>query len=195
MIDVDFSRFNFPRIASVIHSLQSFQGPQYNFITSLILELAIEKYSDGQLIYIGDQDNGRDFVSTVSQVSLTPVYYECKSMKDMAPGLFRDSQTRKNSKLYTKDIILKNYHPGGNANNFVQTFDYMILVDTQYNAFGICDWESCVKSEKFILGGSGCKTKILKTNITVIQKNIIPDSEFVIEDFRPKIESLIREHI
>lgn len=183
---VDFTRFDFERISSVIRSLDNLKGAQNNFFVSMIVELAIEKYSDGQLRYIGDTKEGGDYIYTNP---LTPVKYECKTRFNLFPRRFDIS--------LTGNIAFKNFVAGSSATDLVKTADFVILVDkggsgkTKKCSFGISSWEDATENKEMYDGG--WVSRIQVDRITMLAKNVQPN--FPVEDLGKKINDLIRQSI
>ena len=173
---IDFSSFDFPRIVSVIQGTTNLKRNQTRPLRAEIIELAIEKYSNGQLKYIGDSTNGRDYIST----SAPHEAYECKTME----GLFQPKST------HTKPIILMNFRESVQR-TVVKTFDYMILVDTKRNHFGVCDWDAC--TENLEDNGATATTRIDQSKISMIATSVSPITPVV--DISLKLKKLIYESI
>ena len=119
---IDLKLFDFPSIFGVVKSTDGLKRNQTRPLRTEVQEIAIAKYSGGQLKYVGDTENGRDFYGLVDNL-----YYESKG-KD---GLFCKRIP------WTKEIVLKNFQ--GNCFGVPEkTFDYMILWDTASYTVGIC---------------------------------------------------------
>lgn len=127
---LDFNRFDFPSIFGVMKSTASMTSLQLRPIRALIQEMAIAKYSGGQLRYIGGI--GHDFMCVHDGL-----LYESKGVN----GLFLKT------KNYTKEIVLKNFQTE-NQGLPHKTFDYMLLWDTSSYTLGVCDWEACMKNAR-----------------------------------------------
>ena len=125
---LDWDRFNWPEIFGTICATKELKGPQYNFMISDIRERSAEKWSDGQLKYVGNIAKGKDYDG------VDRLRYEMKCVDDL---LLK-------TKPYTKEIILKNSF--GNCTGLPkQTFDYMIAYDTIKNIVLLAPWEVCMK--------------------------------------------------
>ena len=144
------------------------------FIRSEIQEKAIAKHSGGQLNYIGDAKNGRDFYGITDGL-----YYESKGLN----GMFLKT------KPYTKEIPFKNFR-GRNKGLPDKTFDYMLLWDTKTYTAGVCSWDSCIKNS--ILKDDSVGIRVHYNDITFFARNIIPIDK---EDFSQKLDNLIMENI
>ena len=131
------------------------------------------KYSAGQLEYVGDLLDGRDFVSSQG------LYYESKAM---------DNLFQKRVK-YTRPIILKNFH-GVRKEDIEQTFDYMLLWDTEQYSMGICSWEAAIKNMK--IEDADIKTRIDHEDIDFIVRNVSPISKpSILKEINTVIERII----
>ena len=86
--------FNFAEIFGVIESTNGLKRNQTRPLRAEVQEIAIAKYSGGQLQYVGDTQNGRDFIGILDNLS-----YESKGMD----GIFQKTVP------YTKEITLKNF--------------------------------------------------------------------------------------
>ena len=73
MIEIDWTKFNWEKIFGVIESCKTFTESQERFLIAQILEYEIERQSSGQLRYVGNVENGFDFVG------IDGLKYECKS--------------------------------------------------------------------------------------------------------------------
>jgi len=127
---IDFNLFDFPSIFGVIKSTEGLKRNQTRPLRAEIQEIAIAKYSGGQLKYVGDTENGKDFIGILDKIN-----YESKGMD----GLFQKTVP------YTKEITLKNFQ-GKNLGLPEKTFDHMLLWDTKKYTVGICSWDACIKN-------------------------------------------------
>ena len=58
---VDFTKFDYPSIMGVIKSTDGLKRNQTRPLRTEVTEIAIAEYSGGQLEYVGDTEDGRDF--------------------------------------------------------------------------------------------------------------------------------------
>jgi hypothetical protein len=72
--------FDFPSIFGVIQSTEGLKRNQTRPLRAEVQEIAIAKYSGEQLKYVGDTENGKDFVGILDKLN-----YESKGMD----GLFQ----------------------------------------------------------------------------------------------------------
>lgn len=159
--DIDFSKFDFEEIFSVIESTKKMKSKnQWKFLRSHIHEMAISKYSNAQLEYVGDTEVGRDFVSK------NGVCYESKEMQNLFQGGYSSQ---------TKQITLRNVRGDGFSMNHYKsegTFNYMLLWDTDKNSVGICNWDDAWDNAFF--QGKEIKTQINLNKIQFVAKYITP---------------------
>jgi hypothetical protein len=164
MKKIDWEKVNWEKIFGAIYNMKELKGPQYNFMKSDIAEHALEKYSDGQLKYIGNVSKGKDFEG------IDGLNYEMKCMD----GLIQKTTYR------TKAITLKNFHTN-NTGIPDQTFDKMIAVDTKQNSVLWCDWN--VMDMKLNDATVSCVLDVRKcdkllTNVTPRQKPVQFNEEY-----------------
>ena len=172
MINPDL--FNFSEIFGVIESTNGLKRNQTRHLRTEVQEIAIAKYSGGQLQYVGDTENGRDFYGLIDKL-----YYESKGMD----GLFQKRVP------YTREITLKNFQ-GNNLGLPKKTFDYMLLWDTKNYTVGICSWDACMKHT--VVKDATVVFRVDNSDITFLAKNVIPTQK---EDFAKKLYELIEESV
>ncbi len=169
---IDFNLFDFPSIFGVIKSTEGLKRNQTRPLRAETQEIAIAKYSGGQLKYVGDTENGKDFIGILDKIN-----YESKGMD----GLFQKTVP------YTKEITLKNFQ-GKNLGLPEKTFDHMLLWDTKKYTVGICSWDACIKNA--ILKDANVGFRVDCSDITFLAKNVIPIEK---QDFSIKLYELIEE--
>jgi hypothetical protein len=169
---IDFNLFDFPSIFGVIKSTEGLKRNQTRPLRAEIQEIAIAKYSGGQLKYVGDTENGKDFIGILDKLN-----YESKGMD----GLFQKTVP------YTKEITLKNFQ-GKNLGLPEKTFDHMLLWDTKKYTVGICSWDACIKNA--ILKDANVGFRVDCSDITFLAKNVISIEK---QDFSIKLYELIEE--
>ena len=166
--------FDFPSIFGVVKSTDGLKRNQTRPLRTEVQEIAIAKYSGGQLKYVGDTEDGRDFYGLMDTL-----YYESKG-KD---GLFCKRIP------WTKEIVLKNFQ--GNCLGVPEkTFDYMILWDTASYTVGICSWDACMKH--LTIKDATITFKVHFNDITFLAKNVTPVEK---EDFATKLYNLIEQTV
>ena len=122
---IKINRFNLSEFFGCVNVTNTTQMKSnvFKFFRTFLHEKSFSKWSDDQLIYVGDYTDGVDFISDEG------IPYEMKGMLN----LFNKNGT-------TKSIDLKNFR--GENKTVDQTFDYMFLVDTQKMILGITDWDT-----------------------------------------------------
>jgi hypothetical protein len=171
---IDHTRFDFSSIFGVVKSTDGLKRNQTRPLRAEVQEIAIAKYSGGQLQYVGDKENGRDFYGIIDGL-----YYESKGMD----GLFQKTVP------YTKEITLKNFQ-GKNLGLPEKTFDYMLLWDTKNYSVGICDWDACMKNVS--IKDATVSFRVHYNDINFLVKNVIPLNK---GDFATKLYQLIEESL
>ena len=171
---IDGKLFDFENIFRVVKSTEKMKRNQLRPLRTEIMELAIEKYSGNQLRYVGDTEDGKDFIGL--QDSLR---YESKSMD----GMFQKRAG------YTKKIIIKNFQ-GKNLGTPEKTFDYMLLWDTKTNTVGLCDWSSIAKN--FVVKDATVESYVNHEDITFLAKGVEVTEENV-TNFEKKLMTEIRK--
>ena len=171
---IDFTKFDFKNIFGVVKMTDGLKRNQTRPLRSELQEKAIAKYSDGQLEYVGDSENGRDFYGSKDEL-----YYESKAMD----GMFCKR------KPTTKEITLKNFQ-GRNKGLPDKTFDYMLLWDTKTYTAGICSWDACMKNT--VVKDAVISFRVDFDDITFFANNVDPIDK---GDFSIKLDNLILESI
>lgn len=166
--------FDFPSIFGVVKSTDGLKRNQTRPLRAEVQEISIAKYSSGQLKYVGDTENGRDFFGLIDHL-----YYESKGMD----GLFCKTIP------WTKWVTLKNFQ-GKNLGLPEKTFDYMLLWDTKTYTVGMCTWDACMK--KTIIKDATVSFRVHFDDITFLAKNVIPVEK---EDFATRLYNLIEEMV
>jgi hypothetical protein len=164
--------FDFCSIFGVVKSTDGLKRQQTRPLRAEVQEIEIAKYSGGQLRYVGDKENGRDFYGIVDTL-----YYESKGMD----GLFQKTVP------YTKEITLKNFQ-GNNLGLPKKTFDYMLLWDTTNYTVGICSWDACMKHT--VVKDATVAFRVDYSDITFLAKNVTPIEK---QDFSIKLYELIEQ--
>ena len=167
---IDPKLFNFSEIFGVVESTSGLKRQQTRPLRAEVQEIAIAKYSGGQLKYVGDKENGRDFYGVVDGI-----YYESKGMD----GLFQKTVP------YTKEITLKNFQ-GKKLGLPEKTFNYMLLWDTKNYTVGICSWDACMKNIN--IKDAVVSFRVHYSDIEFLAKNVVASKK---EDFATKLYNLI----
>ena len=173
-IMIDPKLFNFSEIFGVIKSTDGLKRNQTRPLRAEVQEISIAKHSGGQLHYVENTENGKDFIGIIDGLS-----YESKGID----GMFLKT------KPYTKEITLKNFQ-GKNLGLPEKTFDYMLLWDTKNYTVGICSWDACIKNAK--VKDSNVSFRVDYDDITFIAKNVVYTHR---DDFASKLYKLIEESV
>ena len=171
---INFTKFDFKSIFGVVKSTDGLKRQQTRPLRAEVQEIAIAEYSGGQLEYVGDTEDGRDFYGIEDNL-----YYESKGMD----GLFLKK------KPMTKEITLKNFK-GRNKGLPDKTFDYMLLWDTKTYTAGICSWDACMKNT--VVKDAVISFRVDFDDITFFANNVDPIDK---GDFSIKLDNLILESI
>jgi len=115
---------NWSKVFGVVNSVNTMKRNQTLPLRTEIVEMAIDKYSNGKLKYVGDSADGMDFEGADG------LRYECK----MQGSIFQPRTA------HTAKVILKN-HRGRDLGHPPKTFDRMILIDTNKRKVGVVDFE------------------------------------------------------
>lgn len=65
---IDPELFDFSQIFGVVESTNGLKRSQTRPLRAEVQEIAIAKYSGGQLQYVGDKENGRDFFGLIDNL-------------------------------------------------------------------------------------------------------------------------------
>jgi len=165
---IDFSRINLAEFFGCVEATNTTQMKSNAFKTfrTYLQEKSFAKWSDGQLNYVGDHEDGRDFVDP------SGTFYEMKG----ALGLFNQNES-------CKRVVLINKRPGKKKikelkkEDIQKTFEYMLLVDTKNMTIGYTDWDTVYSRTECCGAGATFKLekgdyKVLASNITPIEKQI-----------------------
>ena len=129
MLDLE-KEVNWAEVFRVIDSTGTLTRNQTRPLRTEIVELAIDKYSNGNLKYVGDAADGMDFEGSDG------LRYECK----MQGTIFQPNTP------HTAKVILKN-HRGKNLGVPPKTFDKMIFIDTGKRKVGVVNFEDLTMKE------------------------------------------------
>ena len=171
---LEWNRFNWPEIFGTIHAMKGLKGAQFNFMKADAHEKSAEKWSDGQLTYVGNIAIGKDYDG------VDGLRYESKAVD----GLIQKKVP------HTKDIILKNF--AGNSTGIPeQTFDYMIAYDTTKNVVLLAPWDVCMKMVE--RKKAWVTTKLLVGQCDILAQNVEPTKKKINiqEEYNNFLEKLI----
>jgi len=171
--DIDWEK-----VFGVIFATDNLKRNQTRPLRTEIVELAIEKYSNGKLKYVGDKKDGLDFlvVSTNERI-------ECKMKEVIFPV--------KSSTLHTGLIIEKNFQgKKQEVKELKQTYDTMVMIDVKKCRVGICSWDDGIRATTDAT--STVRFPVQKCNIIV--DGVVPDPILSAKDFNSIIfETIMRE--
>lgn len=166
MIDID--KVNLEEFFGCVEATNTSQMKSNAFKTfrTYLQEKSFAKWSSNQLKYIGDYEDGRDFIDN------SGIYYEMKG----SLGLFNKNGS-------CKRVVLVNKRPG--KKNFTvlkkedlcKSFDYMFLVDTKSMSIGYTDWETVYS--KVECDGAGATFKLDKFEYKLLASNIQPKKKSI----------------
>lgn len=186
---LDFSKFDFKEIFSVVYGTRNMRGNHERFIKSCVCDSAFATYSNNQLRYIGDTKKGEklgvDFVGINSKFR-----FEFKSLKNLF-----DKKGR------TKEIIMKSFHgttkiAGQQFSEWQERcgknkpFDFLVLYDTTNYIVAISSWENvfcrCFSRNSII------STKLEKNDYEIVVENVEP---YFRKDFKRYLKKMCENYI
>ena len=166
---IDWNKFDWQKIYQVSRDVKnSFtgKGTQFNFTRSDFLEHALEEYSDGQLMFIGEK--GRDFKGIDGK------FYECKTSTSANSGLFMKSGT--------SDITLKN-HQTKQKDYIDRTFDEMILLG--FKTYGDKGFAAGLASFEDVVAGAVNNHADIKIRVSNSEINFLTSDIEFSDDYEP----------
>jgi len=166
LIDI-LKSINWQRFATLCSSLgNELNDQQWRFLKAVFLENAVAEYSNGMLVYVGDEKNGCDFVVP----SLNNAKIE---MKYTAEALYCAKKTTIRDKC--KAITLLNSKGTNTHSNLPESYaDYLLIVETRGAAL-----ISKEKLKKYVVSNGDSLSAVVPTS----ELNIIfQPSDIVISD-------------
>ena len=165
---IDFSLINLEQFFGCVEATNTSQMKSNAFKTfrTYLQEKSFAKWSNGQLTYVGDYEDGKDFVDN------SGIFYEMKG----SLGLFNKNGS-------CKRVVLINKRPGKKKikelckEDIQKTFEYMLLVDTKNMTIGYTDWDTVYSRTECDGAGATFKLergdyKVLASNVTPVKKEI-----------------------
>ena len=160
---IDFNRINLEEFFGCVKATNTPQMKSNAFKTfrTYLQEKSFAKWSDGQLDYVGDYENGKDFVDP------SGIFYEMKG----SLNLFNKNGS-------CKRVVLINKRPGKRKikeiekQDIQKTFEYMFLVDTENMSIAYTDWDTVYS--RIECDGAGATFKLEKDDYKVLASNITP---------------------
>ncbi len=178
---IDFSRVNLEEFFGCVKATNTphMKTNAFKTFRTYLQETSFAKWSDGQLSYVGDHEDGKDFVDN------SGTFYEMKG----SLGLFNKNGS-------CKRVVLTNKRPGKKKikelkkEDIQKTFEYMILVDTKNMSIGYTDWDTVYS--RMQCDGAGATFKLEDGDYKMIASNITPLNK---DDFTNKLCHLIEESV
>lgn len=154
---MDINRFNLSEFFGCVKATNTKQMKSNMFKTfrTYLQEKSFAKWSDGQLIYVGDYKDGVDFIS-----------------EDGTPLEMKGKLNMFNKNGSTKDIDLKNFRSDNKSVD--QTFEYMLLVDTENMVLAATDWDTVKSRMYFTEKSPTAKFKLEAGDYEVLAYDIEP---------------------
>lgn len=123
-------------------------NPQWRFLKAIFLESAIANYSNNELIYVGDLEQGCDFrVKNMNNIKI--------EMKYVEGCIFSGKKLSK--KITTTEIKLMNSNGTNTHIGLPDAYsDYLLIVDL----YGAAIISKDILKNYIIIGGDGIKAKI-----------------------------------
>jgi hypothetical protein len=160
---IDFSLINLEEFFGCVKATNTKQMKSNAFKTfrTYLQEKSFAKWSGGQLNYVGDYEDGRDFVDN------SGTFYEMKG----SLGLFNKNGS-------CKRVVLINKRPGKKKikelkkEDVQKTFEYMLLVDTKNMSIAYTDWDTVYS--RIECDGAGATFKLESGDYKMLESNIVP---------------------
>lgn len=160
---IDFSRINYGEFFGCVDATNTTQMKSNAFKTlrTYLQEKSFAKWSGGQLTYVGDYEDGKDFVDS------SGIFYEMKG----SLGLFNKNGS-------CKRVVLTNKRPGKRkgkeltVEDLKKTFQYMLLVDTKNMSIAYTDWDTVYSRAD--CDGAGATFKLQSGDYHMIASNVVP---------------------
>ena len=169
---IDWKLFDWEEIFGSVESTAGLKRKQTRPLRTEVQEIATAKYSGGQLTYVGDSEDGKDYIDCNGSS------VEDKGME----GMFCKTIDR------TKVFTLKNFQ--GDRTEFVKTFDYIILKDTKAMSVGWATWEAVAKN--VVIKDAVITSFVDYDDLHMIEFFVTPKTK---PDFGAKLRKLIEEHV
>lgn len=158
--------FNFVNLEEFFGCVAATNTPQmksnaFKTFRTYLQEKSFAKWSNGQLTYVGDYEDGRDFVDQ------SGTFYEMKGQL----GFF-------NKNGDCKRAVLVNKRPGKKKvkelkkEDLQKTFEYMLLVDTKNMTIAYTDWDTVYSRTE--CDGAGATFRLRKGDYKVLASNVSP---------------------
>jgi hypothetical protein len=159
---IDIEQINLKEFFGCVEATNTPQMKSNAFKTfrTYLQEKSFAKWSNGQLQYVGDYEDGRDFVGSDG------TFYEMKG----SLGIFNKNGS-------CKRVVLINKRPGKNKKQLTKedikkTFDYMLLVDTKKMSIAYTTWETVYSRAE--CDGAGATFKLEPGDYEFLARDIVP---------------------
>jgi hypothetical protein len=161
-LPIDIEKINLPEFFGCVDATNTKQMKSNAFKTlrTWLQEKSFAKWSNEQLIYVGDYEDGRDFVDH------SGTYYEMKGKLKMF-----------NKNGSTSTVDLKNFR--GENKKIEKTFEYMFLVDTSNMTIGFTDWKTVNQRLYFTSTSPVAKFKLYPGDYEILSENVIPKKKSI----------------
>jgi len=178
---IDWSKVTWDEIVWNMHNTAlAMSSNGTRIFATMLRENAVALHSGGQLEYVGDKEDGYDFIGCDG------LRYEFKCRKDVT----NLSKKGKNKGL-TKSIRLKNTR-GNNNDDIKQTFHFIIVMDTTANTVLLAPWSLCM--ENITKVGDGIDIRLPVKRCKSLARSVAPFDR-PHEDMKQKIADFISECI
>lgn len=171
--------FNWQKVIDIVPILENLNDAQWRFLKGFILEIATEKYSQNELIYVAQPHKDFDWPSEKLTIEL----------KSLTSKNFYKNNNQLRS---TFNIKLNNSNGTNNKNQLVENeiCDILIIISR--------DGVFCVSKEvvlqKAIKTGDGFSLKLNADDLIKITDKLLPATSNQL-DFRKIINEVIRQYI
>jgi len=175
-MEINWNKVTWDEIVWNIHNTApAMSSNGTRMIATMLRENAVALHSGGQLKYVGDKENGYDFIGCDG------LQYELKCQNNLI-----QKKTGNTGK-----IRLKNTR-GGNNDDINQTFHFIIVIDTTANTVLLAPWALCMENVTKV--GDGIDIRLPVKRCKSLARSVAPvDRPY--EDMKQKIADFISECI
>jgi len=143
---------NWEKVFRVIDSTQTLKRNQTRPLRTEIIEMAVDKYSNGNLKYVGDSADGMDFEGADG------LRYECK----LQHKIFQPRTQ------HTAKVTLKNHR--SKKQEITRTFDRMIFIDEGQRKVGVVDYDNL--NVQNLDAVANCWVDDWRTKVNMVAENV-----------------------
>ena len=176
----EIKNFNWKEIFPVCNSLERFNDAQWRFLKGTVIELCVEKYSNGNLLYVGEKHKDYDWPKFNCSVELK---------SNTSHKIF----TSKN-KLRLNYTLLLNNSMGTNNKNVPDDSELSDIIICLYSD-GVFIVDKDTTKKCLVKKGDGFKLVIPKNDINLIHKNNFIEKNENLLTLRGEIQALIRSKL